>query len=401
MISPHIHDTITDMKPQIKVILFLSLMQGIAFNLAHPITPVFVKDLGIDPVFFGVFFSAMSLGSVFGSPFWGFRFDRGKVHIPFMIGTFMYAIGQLAFAFSNDVTLMVLSRFFSGIGAVASTIVLSALIVSQSEKRNVAFNLSFFAATSIIGSSLGYYVGGGLSELIQFSYFDSFTYVFVFQSIFTIIFLIVSYLLLKSFDFKISEPKTFLSELKSLSSMPRYQWYFFLAILSVTMSTMFLSRYVDVLFNEKGYSPNIIGIYVLITGVVSLLTLLLFVPKIVKFKPVLTLIMLLFIGAISIFITFSMEQFLLSMYTFYIIYVIAKTAFQPIEHTYIANFGVDYGKLMGLRQFFISVGMVFGPLLLGILYDQFGMIAFYMSGILLIFGLLFIYLSYLTYLKIS
>jgi predicted MFS family arabinose efflux permease len=208
-------------------------------------------------------------------------------------------------------------------------------------------------------------------------------------------------MLLKSFDFKISEPKTFLSELKSLSSMPRYQWYFFLAILSVTMSTMFLSRYVDVLFNEKGFSPNIIGIYVLITGVVSLLTLLFFVPKIVTFKPILTLIILLFIGAISIFITFSMEAFLLSMYTFYIIYVIAKTAFQPIEHTYIANFGVDYGKLMGLRQFFISVGMVFGPLLLGIVYDQFGMIAFYISGILLIFGLLFIYLSYRTYLKIS
>lgn len=389
------------MKPQIKIILFLSLMQGIAFNLAHPITPVFVKDLGIDPVYFGVFFSAMSLGSVFGSPFWGYRFDRGKVHIPFMIGTFMYAIGQLAFAYSNNEILMVLSRFFSGVGAVASTIVLSALIVSQSEKRNVAFNLSLFAATSIIGSSLGYYVGGGLSELIHLSYFDSFIYVFVFQSIFTIVFLVVSYMLLKSFEFNLNEPKTFLSELKSLSSMPRYQWYFFLAILSVTMSSMFLSRYVDVLFNEEGFSPNVLGIYVLITGIVSVLTLIFFVPKILKYKPVLSLIILLLISAISIFITFSMDQFLFSMYTFYMINVIARTAFQPIEHTYISNFGVDYGKLMGLRQFFISVGMVLGPLLLGIVYDQFGMIAFYMSGVLLMFGLLFIYLSYRTYLKIS
>jgi DHA1 family multidrug resistance protein-like MFS transporter len=401
MISPYIHDTITQMKPQIKVILFLSLMQGIAFNLAHPITPEFVKDLGIDPVYFGVFFSAMSLGSVFGSPFWGYRFDKGNVHIPFMIGTFMYALGQLAFAYSNDVYLMVLSRFFSGVGAVASTIVLSALIVSQSEKKHVALHLSLFAATSIIGSSLGYYLGGALSELIHFSYFNSYTYIFVFQSIFTLVFLLISYVLLKSLTFSMRQPKTFLSEIKSLTSMPKYQWFFFLAILSVTMSTMFLSRYVDVLFNERGYSPNVIGNYVLITGIVSVLTLLFLVPKIISFKPVLTLIVLLLVSAMSIFITFSMEAFLLSMYTFYMIFVIAKTAFQPIEHTYIANFGVDYGKLMGLRQFFISLGMVFGPLLLGILYDQFEMLAFFISGVLLIFGLLFIYLSYRTFLKIS
>jgi MFS family permease len=389
------------MKPQIKVILFLSLMQGIAFNLAHPITPEFVKDLGIDPVYFGVFFSAMSLGSVFGSPFWGYRFDKGKVHIPFMIGTLMYALGQLAFAYSNDVYLMVFSRFFSGVGAVASTIVLSALIVSQSEKKDVTLHLSLFAATSIIGSSLGYYLGGGLSELIHFSYFDTYRYVFVFQSIFTIVFLLISYILLKSLTFSMRQPKTFLSEIKSLASMPKYQWYFFLAILSVTMSTMFLSRYVDVLFNERDFSPSVIGNYVMITGIVSVLTLLFLVPKIIVFKPVITFIVLLLVSAMSIFITFSMEAFLLSMYTFYIIFVIAKTAFQPIEHTYIANFGVDYGKLMGLRQFFISMGMVFGPLLLGIVYDQFGMIAFFISGILLIFGLLFIYLSYRTFLKVS
>jgi DHA1 family multidrug resistance protein-like MFS transporter len=389
------------MKPQIKVILFLSLMQGIAFNLAHPITPEFVKDLGIDAVYFGVFFSAMSLGSVFGSPFWGYRFDKGKVHIPFMIGTLMYALGQLAFAYSNDVYLMVFSRFFSGVGAVASTIVLSALIVSQSEKKDVTLHLSLFAATSIIGSSLGYYLGGGLSELIHFSYFDTYRYVFVFQSIFTIVFLLISYILLKSLTFSMRQPKTFLSEIKSLASMPKYQWYFFLAILSVTMSTMFLSRYVDVLFNERDFSPSVIGNYVMITGIVSVLTLLFLVPKIIVFKPVITFIVLLLVSAMSIFITFSMEAFLLSMYTFYIIFVIAKTAFQPIEHTYIANFGVDYGKLMGLRQFFISMGMVFGPLLLGIVYDQFGMIAFFISGILLIFGLLFIYLSYRTFLKVS
>jgi DHA1 family multidrug resistance protein-like MFS transporter len=164
---------------------------------------------------------------------------------------------------------------------------------------------------------------------------------------------------------------------------------------------MFLSRYVDVLFNERDFSPSVIGNYVMITGIVSVLTLLFLVPKIIIFKPVLTFIVLLLVSAISIFITFSMEAFLLSMYTFYMIFVIAKTAFQPIEHTYIANFGVDYGKLMGLRQFFISMGMVFGPLLLGIVYDQFGMIAFFISGILLIFGLLFIYLSYRTFLKVS
>lgn len=382
------------MKPQIKAVLILSLMQGIAFNLAHPITPAFVKDLGINPIYFGVFFSSMSLGGVFGSPFWGYTFDKGNVLRSFMIGTFMYAIGQLLFAFSGHEILMVFSRFFSGVGAVASLIVLSALIVSQSHKKDVSFNLSFFAATAIVGASLGYYGGGLLSKLITYSYFESFKYVFVFQSLFTLLFLFTSYLLLKSFTFEKNHQKSFFSEMKSLKSMPKYQWYFFLAILSVTMSTMFLSRYVDVLFNERGFSPSVIGNYVLITGIVSILTLLFFVPRILKFKPFVTLIVLLFVGAFSIFVTFSMTQFLLSMYTFYLIYVVSKTAFQPIEHTYISNFGVDYGKLMGLRQFFISLGMVLGPLFLGILFDSFGILAFHLAGVLLLFGLFFIFLSH-------
>ena len=64
------------MKKEILIILILTLIQGIAHNLAHPITPSFVSSLGIDDVMFGIFFASMSLGIVLGAPFWGIISDR-------------------------------------------------------------------------------------------------------------------------------------------------------------------------------------------------------------------------------------------------------------------------------------------------------------------------------------
>jgi DHA1 family multidrug resistance protein-like MFS transporter len=387
------------MKSQIKTILLLILLQGISFNLAHPITPSFVNDLGISTIYFGVFFASMSLGAVFGSPFWGFIFDKGNIKTPFILGALMYAIGQLFFAFSNHEIFMIISRFISGFGASSSTIILSALVISNSNKNNVGRNLSFFAAFGIIGSSLGYYIGGFISNLIQFLPTDSYQFVFVFQSAFTILFLFITVIFLPRFQVSSNNSKNFFSEIKSLKDMPLYQWLFYLALLSVTMSFMFLSKYIDVSFASRGYSPNVIGNYVLITGILSVITSVLIVPKLMKFKSIFVISMLLIIASISVIITFTLSNFILALYSIYLLFVISKTAFQPFEQSYIATFGDQYGKLMGLRQFFVSIGMVLGPLLLGVLYDQNEVLSFYVSSVLLLIGLLFILIGHQSFIK--
>jgi DHA1 family multidrug resistance protein-like MFS transporter len=83
------------------------------------------------------------------------------------------------------------------------------------------------------------------------------------------------------------------------------------------------------------------------------------------------------------------------------LYIVAKASFQPMEQSYIATFGESIGKLMGLRQFFISIGMVFGPLLLGILHGINETLSFYVSALLFIIAFIFVVLAQKTFIKKS
>ena len=66
------------MRKSIYIIIFFFFIQGIIHNIGHPVTPAFVRGLEIPDYMFGVFFAAMSLGLMIGSPLWGILADRGR-----------------------------------------------------------------------------------------------------------------------------------------------------------------------------------------------------------------------------------------------------------------------------------------------------------------------------------
>lgn len=81
------------------------------------------------------------------------------------------------------------------------------------------------------------------------------------------------------------------------------------------------------------------------------------------------------------------------MYTVYLIYVIFKTLYVPLEQSYIAKEAKEgqYGSVMGLRQSFVSLGMVLGPVIGGFLYDVSPSLLFDFNGVLFLLGVLFIF----------
>jgi MFS family permease len=382
-------------KKEIIIILILTLIQGIAHNLAHPITPSFVTYLGIDDVMFGIFFASMSLGIVLGAPMWGIISDKGHHKTWIVIGNIMYAIGQLIYGYSENVTWMIFARIFSGIGAASGITIFAALILIYSKKDLVGRNLALFGGSLTLGASLGYFIGGQLSVLQSVLNVPSYQYVFLIQSVLTLTYALLIFILVKNPTVnKETTYVPFYRHILSIFKMPLYQWSFYIGLLFATMSFTFVSKYLDVYFRDLGYDPNVLGTFVLFTGLISLITSLMIVPKLFKLKFKVTFFLLTLIGAVALWWTFQFTQILISLYTIFSIYIIVKTAHQPFEQSHISTFANDdYGRVMGIRQLFIGLGMILGPILGSLIYANQKKLSFELASYLIVLSILLMMIS--------
>jgi DHA1 family multidrug resistance protein-like MFS transporter len=158
---------------------------------------------------------------------------------------------------------------------------------------------------------------------------------------------------------------------------------------------MFLrDRYIDIYFIDLGYSESDLGTYVMITGFVSLAASILLVRLFSRMKKQLLLIAVIhIISAGIVFYVFRAQPFITMMYTIYMLYVIFRAIYVPLEQSYIAKEAKEgsYGSIMGLRQSFVSLGMVLGPLLGGFLYEASPIWLFDFNGILFLLGVILLF----------
>ena len=75
---------------------------------------------------------------------------------------------------------------------------------------------------------------------------------------------------------------------------------------------------------------------------------------------------------------------MMMLYTVYIPYVIAKTVVLPMEQNEISQFSSEenYGTVLGVRQSFLSLANVIGPLIGGFVFEYNNRFLFYLSGII-------------------
>jgi MFS family permease len=391
------------MKKTIYLIFIFLFIQGVIHNIGHPVTPAFVRSLEIPDYMFGVFFAMMALGLMVGGPFWGILSDHGRRKFYIVLGLIIYGIGQFLFAYINNTYLMVFFRFISGFGVVSTITIMISQIIEFSEINKRAKNLAYAAALQTLGASLGYFLGGilGTSGFFQTFFGTSdFRIVFLIQVILNTLYILLIVLTLK--DHQLSDIKQnkvkFRESMKEILKMDKSLFLFMLSLTFMTIGSINVSKYLDVYFDELGYTPQQLGTFVMTTGFVSLFASIFLVPIFAKVKKQLFLISFIHIlSAIIIFFVFRSENFLLFVYTIFMFYVIFKTIYIPLEQNYIALEVKDskYGKMMGVRQSFLSFGMVIGPLIGGFLFDTSPILVFDFSGYMFIFGVILLIFVFL------
>jgi DHA1 family multidrug resistance protein-like MFS transporter len=378
------------------VLFFIYFIQGIVVNLGHPVTPAFVKNLNIPDDYFGYYFAAMSFGMLVGAPLWGTLADISQKRYYLLIGLLLYSVGQILFGYGTDKNIMIIYRFMSGFGVSASITLLMSHLIEHSPKNMRKMYLGWSQGLMILGSSLGYFIGGRLSVdaffIAQF-HTDEYRNIFLLQGIVTSVLACFVFFVIKENKQEVIEKKTEKRNIfKSFTDIKLLNIDLLLFLVSLTfisLGAIVVSKFIEVYMSDSGLNPSDIGEFVGATGIVSLITMIVVVPFIVKIKnDFKVMIAIQLLSAITIFFVFRQADIVVALYTGFMFYVVLKTVYAPLEQHYIAGFaeGEKYGSILGVRQSFYAVGLVIGPLIGGILYNVVPLYAFDFSVSMFLIG---------------
>ena len=389
--------------PKVVVFVFvIYFFQGVIHNLGHPVTPALVSDMGIDKAYFGYYFAAMSFGLLVGSPIWGHLGDKGHKRIYVVVGLLIYSVGQYMFAYVGDKNIMILFRFMSGFGVSASiTLILSHLIEHSPLDRRKIY-LGWFQALFVLGSSAGYFIAGVISTnpfFIELLHTNDYRIIFAIQALWNVFHALYIFIMLgkdkphvKNNIEKTKKPNI-IEAFKSIKKLNKNLLIFLISLTLISLGTINISKFIEVYMNDINLSPADIGNFVGLTGIVSLVATITLVPFVARLKkdfPIMLIIQA--FSAVIIFVVFRQENIMIALYSGFMIYVVFKALFSPLEQHYISSHASEgkLGTIMGVRQSFFSIGLVAGPLLGGWLYEISPSYVFDFSALMFILGFVLI-----------
>lgn len=374
------------------LLLAFSLLVGLGMNLAHPVTPAHLNTIGIDKAWFGVMFASMNIGQFLFAPFWGNLGDQKNRTWVAFIGILGYGISQFFFGYVTNVYLIILVRFTAGVFACAIlSNGLAHISVNKEFGQHKAKLISLFVAFNVMGSTLGYYIGGFIGD-----FYPGREHVLMYiQAVFNILLAMFTlFFIHMDEEVKIVKKRqSAIAQLAQIRNLSKELFLLIIIIALVSISQTNFSKYLDMYMTDLHYKPSINGTLVFITGIVTLIMSFLVVPLLSKrFKDTKILLVVVILQAVFSALTFSLDQsqFLLWGYTFFMVYIAGKAIYEPTIASHLSKYtDVSPGVLMGSRQSAISLGAIIGPLVAGLIYDDIGVYMFVMlSGILALSALL-------------
>lgn len=366
-------------------LLILTLLIQIVLSMAHPVTPVLIRTLGLPSIMFGIFFASMSLGNFFFSPIWGGLSDtKGRIRF-LVIGLFGYGVSQLGFGFVTNSFLIVIFRILAGAFVTSYLTVSLAYLTDITTRENRLRFMSYYAGANTIGSALGSLLGGIIGNA---NYKVTFVTQFILASILSVALLVIlretvekkevkAKIKLNTFAF--SKNKGLLNRNLTIVMILIMMFYF-----SSTSYNSSINYYIESILNLP---PSFNGVFLSVAGVIGFLANILLTPIIgkkvkneVSFKYI-TLVLALSMVLVGV------SKNLVVFFGAIILFVAIASIYVPIQQNIVTTLAKDnYGTLMGLQNSAKAVGMVIGSLFAGAIFDFGEKLPFIASAIMLFIG---------------
>lgn len=378
------------MKKKAYFLTLLFFLYGIGVCFIHPLTPEYVNALGLESVYYGLFYSIMSFGMFTGSLFFGWMSKKTKRIYLLSIGIILYALSQLLFGFVNtNGPLILVWRFMGGFG-VGAPLSFFATFANEVTKDKASRDklILILPPVEIIGEAVGYKLGGFLHARMGWD----FTSVFILQAAWLVVLSLIMFFLFFKDEVR-PEPKIE-AKTKEKHKFNPAMLVFFLIIMLATLSSIITTKYTEKYVIQLGYTSDDLGTIMMVTALVGVAASLIysFLSKKIKFNYRWIHAVLLVISGVMILVTYLIPTsgFLIGVYTSYTIFYMCKVLISSTDTRIILENSNESNKgfNMGLRQASIASGNFVGPLIGGAIYDANNVWAFFASSIM--FGVTFL-----------
>ncbi len=370
--------------------LCISMLTNLSMNLAHPVTPTFIKELNLGNYMFGVAFAAMSTGQFLLSPLVGKLTKSIGERKEMTMGLALYALGQFFFMMSKTEVMIVIARLFCG--ASVSFYVVSALtyILRISDEKDQGKNLTLYTTVQTVFATFGYLLGGVIGDF-------SIYYSFYLQIFFLLVASVLTYFLsvdcekkehveitLKDVNpFKIFfEGKEFITLLLGILFVVT-----FVASLASTAYDQTFNYYIKDIFNFK---PSYNGYIKAATGIACFAVNMTIAIYIQQKKDLAKSLVVIFLTCFVLLFAFVKVDNIWAVLVIATIYYATNSIYLPVLQNLSAMSCTkeNSGLVMGYSTAMRSLGMIFGALIAGFIYDIEPTLPFIMASVIFLLSAL-------------
>ncbi len=370
--------------------LCISMLTNLSMNLAHPVTPTFIKELNLGNYMFGVAFAAMSTGQFLLSPLVGKLTKSIGERKEMTMGLALYALGQFFFMMSKTEAMIVIARLFCG--ASVSFYVVSALtyILRISDEKDQGKNLTLYTTVQTVFATFGYLLGGVIGDF-------SIYYSFYLQIFFLLVASVLTYFLsvdcekqehveitLKDVNpFKIFfEGKEFITLLLGILFVVT-----FVASLASTAYDQTFNYYIKDIFNFK---PSYNGYIKAATGIACFAVNMTIAIYIQQKKDLAKSLVVIFLTCFVLLFAFVKVDNIWAVLVIATIYYATNSIYLPVLQNLSAMSCTkeNSGLVMGYSTAMRSLGMIFGALIAGFIYDIEPTLPFIMASVIFLLSAL-------------
>lgn len=378
-------------------LLIITFMFGVLFTIGNPALPLYTEQLSIREGMVGFYFASTGLGLFVFATLWGALGDikdRNKILGIAFLGA---AFGQILFGLSQNEYVMLFSSMVTGIFTAGVLVNIYSYVNDTYEERERDKTLSYVVSLCLLGGALSYILGGYLAELMAPNY----DRVFLLQGVLILVvglFIFIEDTDLIDIDHHLTRIH-FWSNVRQVFNLPWVPIFTITLTFFVSFSFNNVRRFLDYYYLDIGYGAFDLGLLVFVVGIAGLLATVLITPFFLKRMHNFRFLQIQFLLApIFLYLAFSLQNTVLSMYTFYVGYTMIMAMYEPTAISFISqNKAVSQGVLVGVRQSIAGLGMTIGFVIGGFVYEKNNLYVFYLAVIFYI--IVFVGFSILVIIK--
>lgn len=361
---------------RLHIIVFI---YSLVANLAHPVTPTFIKTLGLHDYMFGLAFGMMSLANFFFSPFWGKMAEKfGPARI--LSVTFLgYGAMQFMFGMSTKEWQICLARLLGGFFISAITVSEIVFVMKNSEQSGR--DLAVMTMINSVVSQFGYLVGGFIGTIgVKLTFIVQAVSL---ASIGVLVFLLLEDAETTSVSFEPSDFNPFADFIASRDILSRYMILFLsVVMLSALGATCYEQCFNYYLTDRFSFPSSYNGMIKAIIGFVSLFTNSFIAMKLIRRtntdRTIIYVYAALIIMLLGVIFIGSFYPFIVVNILFFGVNSIVST----ILHNMIVRHETEKAsKVAGLYNSVRMLGNVIGSFASGFIYELSPKAAFVLSAL--------------------